>query len=135
MEVLHAIKHVAWPSSEELGQTTVNIGLIEGGQAANALAEASEAVAMFRLIGEPEEVLSAVKDIAAKHGCAVEVRGMGCGAVHGMSLHGVRTRVALVEPLGWGCVFCLCALASRVTEEKHFVARRRTTTKVFAFGA
>ncbi|CAN0062312.1 unnamed protein product [Scytosiphon promiscuus] len=73
VEVLHAIKHVAWPSSEELGETTVNIGLIEGGQAANALAEASEAVVMFRLIGEPREVLSKVKDIAAEHGCAVEV--------------------------------------------------------------
>ncbi|CAN0261775.1 unnamed protein product, partial [Hapterophycus canaliculatus] len=73
VEVLHAIKHAAWPSSEELGETTVNIGLIEGGQAANALAEASEAVVMFRLIGEPEEVLSVVKDIAAEHGCVVEV--------------------------------------------------------------
>lgn len=73
VEVLHAIKHRAWPSSEELGSTTVNIGLMEGGQAANALAEASEAVAMFRLIGDPEEVLSAVTDIAAEHDCTVEV--------------------------------------------------------------
>lgn len=73
VEVLHAIKHRAWPSSPELGETTVNIGLMEGGQAANALAEASEAVAMFRLIGDPEEVLSVVRDIAAEHGCAVEV--------------------------------------------------------------
>lgn len=73
VEVLHAIKHRAWPSSEELGETTVNIGLMEGGQAANALAEASEAVAMFRLIGDPEEVLSVVKATAAEHNCAVEV--------------------------------------------------------------
>ncbi len=73
VEVLHAVKHRAWPSSEELGDTTVNIGLMQGGQAANALAEASEAVAMFRLIGDPEEVLSVVKAIAAEHDCAVEV--------------------------------------------------------------
>ncbi|CBJ29901.1 conserved unknown protein [Ectocarpus siliculosus] len=73
VEVLHAIKHRAWPSSEELGETTVNIGLVEGGQAANALAEASEAIVMFRLIQEPEGVLDAVKAIAAEHDCAVEV--------------------------------------------------------------
>lgn len=73
VEVLHAVMHRAWPSSEELGETTVNIGLMEGGQAANALAEASEAVVMFRLIGDPEEVLSVVRAIAAEHDCSVEV--------------------------------------------------------------
>lgn len=73
VEVLHAIKHRAWPSSPELGETTVNIGLMEGGQAANALAEASEAVVMFRLIGDPADVLSVVEGIAAEHDCAVEV--------------------------------------------------------------
>lgn len=74
VEVLHTLKHRAWPSSDELGETTLNIGLLEGGQAANALAEASEAVAMFRLIGAPEEVLDVVKAIANEHGCIVEVR-------------------------------------------------------------
>lgn len=74
VEVLHAINHRTWPSSPELGETTVNIGLMEGGQAANALAEASEAVVMFRLIGDPADVLSVVEGIAAEHDCAVEVR-------------------------------------------------------------
>lgn len=74
IEVLHALKHQAWPSSDELGETTLNIGLLEGGQAANALAEASEAVAMFRLIGCPEEVLDVVKSVAKKHGVVAEVK-------------------------------------------------------------
>lgn len=73
LEVLHALKHRAWPSSEELGETTLNIGLMEGGQAANALAEASEAVAMFRLIGSPEVVLDVVNAVAKENGCSVEV--------------------------------------------------------------
>lgn len=73
IEVLHTLKHRVWPSSEELGETTLNIGLIEGGQAANALAEAGEAVAMFRLIGAPEEVLDVVNAVAKEHGCSVEV--------------------------------------------------------------
>ena len=74
IEVLHALKHAPWPSSEELGETTLNIGLIEGGQAANALAEASAAVVMFRLIGDPEEVLDVVEATAKQHGCIVEVK-------------------------------------------------------------
>ncbi|CAM9486510.1 unnamed protein product [Laminaria digitata] len=73
IEVLHALKHHKWPSSEELGKTTLNIGLVEGGQAANALAESGEAVAMFRLIGAPEEVLNVVEAVAMEHGCLIEV--------------------------------------------------------------
>lgn len=75
VEVLHALKHHAWPSSEELGETTLNIGMVEGGQAANALAESSEAVAMFRLIGAPQEVLEVVEAVATEHGCLIEVNG------------------------------------------------------------
>lgn len=75
VEVLHSLKHHAWPSSEELGETTLNIGMVEGGQAANALAESSEAVAMFRLIGAPEEVLEVVEAVATEHGCSIEVNG------------------------------------------------------------
>lgn len=73
VEVLHALKHRAWPSSQELGDTTMNIGLVEGGQAANALAETSEAVVMFRLIEAPGPVLDTVQEIAQEHGCSVEV--------------------------------------------------------------
>ena len=73
IEVLHALKYHAWPSSEELGETTLNIGLEDGGQPAYALAESSEAVAMFRLIGAPEEVLRVVEAVATEHGCLVEV--------------------------------------------------------------
>lgn len=39
IETLYALKHKAWPASEELGKTTMNIGLMQGGHAANALAE------------------------------------------------------------------------------------------------
>lgn len=81
VEVLHALKHHAWPSSEELGETTLNIGMVEGGQAANALAEAGEAVAMFRLIGDPEGVLNVVEAVAKGHGCSIEASGLTSGKI------------------------------------------------------
>lgn len=81
VKVLHALKKRAWPASEELGETTMNIGMVNGGQAANALAEHCEAVLMFRLIQPPETVLDVVRGIAEEHGCSVEVRGVsGPGA-------------------------------------------------------
>lgn len=74
IDALHALRHSSWPSSELLGETTLNIGIIGGGQAANALAETSEAVLMFRLIGDPREVLEVVEATAKQYGCTVEVR-------------------------------------------------------------
>lgn len=74
IDTLHTLRHTFWPSSEVLGETTLNIGIIEGGHAANALAETSEAVLMFRLIGDPEEVLEIVEATTEQYGCTVEVR-------------------------------------------------------------
>lgn len=39
IETLHTLRHTTWPANKELGETTMNIGLMTGGQAANALAE------------------------------------------------------------------------------------------------
>ncbi|KAG5175388.1 hypothetical protein JKP88DRAFT_172344 [Tribonema minus] len=61
--VLQRLNDTKWPASEELGATTLNIGLVNGGQAANALAEHAEATLMFRLTDEPEVVLAIVKSI------------------------------------------------------------------------
>lgn len=59
--MLHELKREAWPNSEELGATTLNIGVISGGQAANALAEYASAMLMFRLTTEPDQILARVK--------------------------------------------------------------------------
>ncbi|CAM9386242.1 unnamed protein product [Discosporangium mesarthrocarpum] len=66
VEALRALKNHCWPSSEELGETTLNIGLVQGGQAANALAEHAEATLMFRLTEAPEGVLETVRSMVEK---------------------------------------------------------------------
>lgn len=61
IDVLHDLKHETWPRSEELGDTTLNIGLISGGIASNAVPDSASAMLMFRLTVEPDAVLSRVK--------------------------------------------------------------------------
>jgi acetylornithine deacetylase len=41
LDVLTEIRTEGWPKNKALGETTVNVGLIEGGQALNALAESA----------------------------------------------------------------------------------------------
>jgi len=72
VEALHAIKTKAeLPNSEKYGNTTVNIGRIEGGVAGNVVAEKASAKVTMRLAGgEPEEVKDAVRKVieeATKH--------------------------------------------------------------------
>jgi len=61
IDALHELKHAHWPQSEELGATTLNIGLLRGGHAANALAAEAEATLMFRVISPPEQILETVQ--------------------------------------------------------------------------
>ncbi|CAM9972842.1 unnamed protein product, partial [Heterosigma akashiwo] len=65
VELLHELKHEAWPSDPALGATTPNIGLLRGGQAANALAERAEATLMFS--GGPARKLLSVRSAVAKY--------------------------------------------------------------------
>ncbi|DBA04079.1 TPA: hypothetical protein N0F65_009426 [Lagenidium giganteum] len=63
IDVLYDLKNENWPSSADLGATTLNIGVIGGGQAANALAEHASAMLMFRLTEDPDAILERVKAI------------------------------------------------------------------------
>ncbi|VDM57983.1 unnamed protein product [Angiostrongylus costaricensis] len=62
--VLNDILNYEWPSDAVLGSTTVNIGIIEGGQAQNAWAENAHARIFFR-------VTTSVADIQGKLECIV----------------------------------------------------------------
>lgn len=66
LSLLTKIQSHAWPKDELLGDTTVNIGLIKGGQAQNALAEYCEADLMFRLISSPKDIFDEVASICGQ---------------------------------------------------------------------
>ncbi len=50
-----------WGHHPEMGDTTLNIGLIHGGQAANVIADQAWADGLFRLSGDPEAVIKRLR--------------------------------------------------------------------------
>jgi acetylornithine deacetylase len=63
LDVLERVRREPWPSSE-LGPTRVNVGRLEGGSAANVVAESARAELMFRGGAEPERILRRLREIA-----------------------------------------------------------------------
>jgi len=58
--LLGELDDMAWPEDPVLGRSTVNIGLIHGGTAANVVPEACEAEMMVRLVGDVAPVREAL---------------------------------------------------------------------------
>jgi acetylornithine deacetylase len=58
--LLAELRGVELPSDPELGATTVNVGLIRGGSAANVFAGECEVELMIRLVGEADAVKKAI---------------------------------------------------------------------------
>jgi len=63
LEVLHDLKTFKWPISPELGDTTMNIGIINGGVASNIVPNHAEAIILFRVIGKASEIINKIKEI------------------------------------------------------------------------
>lgn len=64
IDVLQDINKTDWPGDDTLGQTTVNIGIINGGLAANVVPPSAYAEVMFRVVTQQEEILERVRTIA-----------------------------------------------------------------------
>jgi len=68
VEALHDVLAMPLPVEPEIGPSTVNIGLIEGGRAPNVIADKAEAHLLIRLVGPSEvireSILKAVGDRA-----------------------------------------------------------------------
>lgn len=64
---LSALQEVEFPRSEKFGETTLNIGRIDGGVAANVIPADAFAVGLIRVAaGTPEEILKLVEDAVHK---------------------------------------------------------------------
>ena len=74
ISALYALQNVELPWSEKYGNTTLNIGRIEGGVAANVIAEDASARIAIRIAdGPPEAVQKIVLDTIQKGGEALDV--------------------------------------------------------------
>ncbi|KAL3424723.1 C6 zinc finger domain-containing protein [Phlyctema vagabunda] len=72
---LYALTTLELPWSEKYGNTTLNIGRMEGGVAGNVIAEDATAIVALRLAaGEPEAVQKIILDAIKKTGQELDVR-------------------------------------------------------------
>lgn len=70
LAALERLRAVKLPSDPELGPTTVNIGMLEGGRAPNVIADHARAYLLYRLIGPAEKLK---QDIVAAIGEQAQV--------------------------------------------------------------
>jgi acetylornithine deacetylase len=70
VEALHDVLAMPLPFEPEIGPSTLNIGLIEGGRAPNVIADKAEAHILVRLVGPSDEVR---RSIAATVGDRADV--------------------------------------------------------------
>jgi acetylornithine deacetylase len=68
LEALHKLQAMKLPVEPEVGPSTLNIGLIEGGRAPNVIPDRAKAQLLYRLVGPSEklreEIREAVGDLA-----------------------------------------------------------------------
>ena len=65
VEVLAKIRALELPVLEDIGPSTLNIGLIQGGRAPNVIADHAEAQILIRLVGDSAPTRAAIEQCAA----------------------------------------------------------------------
>lgn len=61
IDALADLRKVDWPGDSVLGATTMNIGILQGGRAANVVPDLAHAEVMFRVVTDQEEILETVR--------------------------------------------------------------------------
>lgn len=64
IEVLHRILAISLPTLDDVGPSTLNVGMVSGGRAPNVIADHAEAQVMTRLVGPSEETKRAIEKAA-----------------------------------------------------------------------
>lgn len=73
VDAIFEINATDWGSDDLLGKTTVNIGVVRGGQKPNIIAAEAECELIFRLVTTPEDVQARLEAIVARHGGRITV--------------------------------------------------------------
>src|SRR6266404_10812 len=91
LDVLTDLRQADWPRDETLGATTMNIGMIKGGVAANVIPPGAEAELMFRVVTNNESLKRIIEGAA---GTRVEVEyTFACDPVVTEKIDGFDTTV------------------------------------------
>ncbi len=73
LDVLEPVRRIKLPQHPEIGPTTLNIGIIEGGRAPNVISDFAKAQLLYRLIGPPDQIIA---DVHAAVGSRAEVEAV-----------------------------------------------------------
>lgn len=71
LDVIHDIRHEPWPVDPRLGPTTLNVGILEGGVAANVFAPSASAEILIRAVAPVEPMIARIRALCEDR---VEVR-------------------------------------------------------------
>ena len=66
VSVLHDLQGIALPVDPQIGDSTLNVGLISGGHAPNVIADRAEAHLLIRLVGPSEELRAQIEEIVGQ---------------------------------------------------------------------
>jgi acetylornithine deacetylase len=91
LDLLAEIRKVSLPQDALLGKSTLNIGALSGGRAPNVIADEAHADLMFRTVGDPEPIRSAMRAVVNGRGELQEM--LHTPALHLEALEGFETTV------------------------------------------
>ncbi len=101
LDILDEIRHTKFPNDDFFGETTVNIGVIEGGLALNIIPPKAEASLLIRMTTKREPIEKALENIVRGRG---EIEVLSCSEP--VKLHEVR--VFRQRSLGSPPTFHIC---------------------------
>ena len=105
LDILEDVRHTKFPNDEFFGETTVNIGVIEGGVALNVIAPGAEASLLIRLTTPRVPIEEALRNIIRDRG---EIEVLSCSepvrmvAVDGFAQKTVRFTTDIPYLTNWG---------------------------------
>jgi acetylornithine deacetylase len=91
LDLLAEIRKLPLPQDPLLGKSTLNIGTLSGGRAPNVIADEANADLMFRTVGDPEPIRSAIRSVVNGRGELQEM--LHTPALHLEALDGFETTV------------------------------------------
>ena len=105
IKVLGKLLTLPLPMTEDVGQSTLNIGQIEGGYAPNVIADKAEAQVLVRLVGESKPVRAAMLEVAsglAEVDFTLEIPFMRLRAVEGVPTMVAKFTTDIPMLSNWG---------------------------------
>lgn len=105
LDILEDVRHTKFPSDDFFGETTVNIGTIEGGVAMNVIAPKAEASLLIRLTTPRAPIEEALRSVVRDRG---EIEVLSCSepvkmiAVEGFNQKVVRFTTDIPYLTNWG---------------------------------